>query len=273
MTIPILRIVVSVSLLGAAGIATAQEDSPWERFSIMPGGFLSNFDTELRFDSERLGVGTVLDPENTLGIDSEDTTYRIDAFWRFGSTRRHQLELHYYNADREGSRVLPQDTRIGDRLFPSGAAVNSEIKLQFINVDYSYAFFQDDRIRLAGAVGIHTTAFDFEIDAPRFNRTESRSFTSPVPVLGLRGEFIITPRWRIKASTDVVYLPLDEFDATVSDSMLAVEYLPLEHVGFGLGVNNVRYTVESTSEDEALDVNGKARLQYVGGLAYLKLQY
>jgi hypothetical protein len=268
-----LRIVVSVSLFAATGVATAQEDSPWERFSIMPGGFLSNFDTELRFDSERLGVGTVLDPENALGIDTENTAFRIDAFWRFGSTRRHQLELHYYSADREGSRVLPQNTRIGDRLFPNGAAVNSQIKLQFINVDYSYAFFQDDRIRLAGAVGIHTTAFDFEIDAPRLNRTESRTFTSPVPVLGLRGDFIITPHWRFKASTDVAYLPFDKFDATVSDSLLAVEYLPLEHVGFGLGVNAVRYTVESAPEDGGLDVNGKARLQYVGALAYLKLRY
>jgi hypothetical protein len=217
-----LRVVVSVSLFGAAGVATAQEDSPWERFSIMPGGFLSNFDTELRFDSERLGVGTVLDPENALGIDSEDTASRIDAFWRFGSTRRHQLEVHYYNADREGSRVLPQNTRIGDRLFPSGAAVNSEIKLHFINVDYSYAFFQDDRIRLAAAIGIHTTAFDFNVNAPASDLAESESFTAPLPVLGLRGDFVITPRWRLRASTDLVYLPIDAYDISVTDSVLAV---------------------------------------------------
>ena len=88
-------------------------------------------------------------------------------------------------------------------------------------------------------------------------------------MLGLRGEFIITPRWRFKASTDLLYLPLDEYDVSVSDSLLAVEYLPFEHAGIGLGLNNVRYKVESDS----LDVDGKARLSYFGALAYLKLRF
>jgi hypothetical protein len=84
----------------------------------------------------------------------------------------------------------------------------------------------------------------------------SETFTAPVPVLGLRGDFIITPRWRFKASTDLVYIPLDEYDVSVSDSLLAIEYLPFEHAGIGLGHNNVRYKVESDS----LDMDGKARL-------------
>jgi hypothetical protein len=272
MTTPILRVAVSVSLIGAAGVATAQEDSPWERFSIMPGAFLSTSDTELRFDSPS-GVGAVLNPEETLGIDAEETTYRIDGIWRFGSTRRHQLEVHYYSTDREGSRPLGQNTRIGDLLFPTGAAVDSQLQVEFINIDYAYAFVQDDRVRVAAAIGIHTTAFDFEVNAPAVNLAESESFTAPLPVLGLRGDFVITPRWRLRASTDLVYLPIDAYDISVTDSVLAVKYLPLEHVGFGLGVNNVRYKVASNSDSSVADLEGKARLSFLGALAYLKLRY
>jgi hypothetical protein len=263
------RVVVGLALWSIAGVAAADATSPWERYNINLGTIFTKSDSELRFDSDNLGIGATLDPSQTLGMDTEDTNYRIDAFWRFGSTRRHQLEVHYYNVNNEGSRTLDLNTQIGDVLFPNGAAVNSQIEFEFLNVNYSYAFFQDDRMRLAGAIGIDTTAFDFTVNAPRQALAVSETFTSPVPVLGLRGDFIITPRWRFRASTDLVYIPLDEYDVSVSDSLLAVEYLPFEHAGIGLGLNNVRYRVDSDS----LDVDGEARLQFVGALAYLKLRF
>jgi hypothetical protein len=92
-------------------------------------------------------------------------------------------------------------------------------------------------------------------------------------VLGLRGDFVITPRWRLRASTDLVYLPIDAYDISVTDSVLAVKYLPLEHVGFGLGVNNVRYKVASNSDSSVADLEDKPRLSFLGALAYLKLRY
>ena len=269
MVTPILRVVVGVSLFSAGGIVSAQEDSPWEPYSINFGPFYSTSDIELRFDSDRLGVGATFDPQGTLGMDTEDLYYRIDAFWRFGSTRRHQLEVHHFNVDNAGSRTLDAGTQIGDRLFPEGLVVNSQLDVEFLNVDYSYAFFQDDRIRLAGAIGIHTTAFDFNVDAPRRGLTVSETFTAPIPVLGLRGDFNISPQWRFSATTDLVYLPLDDYDISVADSRLALEFMPVEHAGIGVGLNNVRYRVESNS----LDVDGKARLQFLGALAYLKLGF
>jgi hypothetical protein len=269
MAMRILHVVLGIVVWGIAGVAAADESSPWERYSIDLGAFFSDSDTELRFDSDDLGIGATIDPKETFGMDTEDTNYRIDAFWRFGSTRRHQLEVHYFNVDNAGSRTLDLNTQIGNVIFPNGAAVNSQLQLQFINVNYSYAFFQDDRMRLAGAIGIDTTAFDFNVNAPRQGLAVSETFTSPVPVFGLRGDFIVTPRWRVKASTDLIYLPLNEYDVSVSDSLLAIEYLPFEHAGIGLGLNNVRYRIDSDS----LDVDGKARLQFLGALAYLKLRF
>jgi hypothetical protein len=248
-----LRVVVGLALWSIAGVAAAEETSPWERYSINLGVLYSDSDDELRFDSDNLGVGVTLDPHETLGMDTEDVNYRIDAFWRFGSTRRHQLEVHYFNVNNEGTRTLDLNTQIGDVLFPNGAAVNSQLELEFLNVNYSYAFFQDD----------------FNVNAPRQALAVSETFTSPVPVFGLRGDFIVTPRWRVKASTDLIYLPLNEYDVSVSDSLLAIEYLPFEHAGIGLGLNNVRYRIDSDS----LDVDGKARLQFLGALAYLKLRF
>src|SRR5215208_7550758 len=176
------HVVLGIIVWGLAGVAAAEETSPWERYSINLGALFTESDNELRFDSGNLGIGATLDPSQTLGMDTEDVNYRIDAFWRFGSTRRHQLEVHYFNVDNDGTRTLDLNTQIGDVLFPNGAVVNSRLELEFLNFDYSYAFFQDDRIRLAGAIGIHTTALDFTVDAPRQNLADSESFTAPLPV-------------------------------------------------------------------------------------------
>jgi hypothetical protein len=85
MTTPIFRVVIGFVLWSATGITAAQEDSPWERYSINLGAVFADSDTELRFDSN-LGVGTTIDPKTTLGMDTEDVNYRLDAFWRLGST-------------------------------------------------------------------------------------------------------------------------------------------------------------------------------------------
>src|SRR5215211_7532870 len=130
MTTPISRVVVGLALWGLAGVAAAEETSPWERYSINLGALFTESDNELRFDSDKLGIGATLDPSQTLGMDTEDVNYRIDAFWRFGSTRRHQLEVHYFNVDNEGTRTLDLNTQIGDVVFPNGAAVNSQLQLQ-----------------------------------------------------------------------------------------------------------------------------------------------
>jgi hypothetical protein len=269
MTTPISRVVIGFVLWSATGIAAAQEDLPWERYGINLGVFFADSDPELRFDSDRLGIGTTIDLENTLGMDTEDLSYRIDAFWRFGSTLRHQLEVRYFNVDNQGTRTLDLGSRIGDVLFPEGLTVNSQLEVEFINVDYSYAFFQDERIRLAGAIGAHTIGLDFNIDAPRRARTVSETFTAPLPVFGLRGDFIITPYWRFRASADFVYIPLDEYDIAVTDTLLALEYTPFEYAGIGLGLNNLRYKIAST----AADVDGKARLEFLGALAYFNLRF
>jgi hypothetical protein len=251
--------------------APVQPASPWERFSLNIGGFAMSSNTELRVDSTTTGVGAVVDLENTLGVESRIDTYRADMLWRFGGTRRHQLELHYYTSKRDGSQILDEDVTIGDVTFPAGEGVDSTLDISFINLDYGYAFFQDDRIRLSAAIGLHTTGIEFQVNAPSVGLFESESFTAPLPVLGLSGDFIVTPRWRLKASLSVLYLGYEGATGVLTDSLMAVEYLPFKHLGFGAGLNTVRYRLESDEEDSALAFQGKFGLTNLGALLYVKM--
>ncbi|HWH49181.1 MAG TPA: hypothetical protein VN664_15370 [Burkholderiales bacterium] len=265
-------VVMTCGLLAlCAGTARAQSSSqPWEKGSIQIGGFITSSDTEMRVNSSSGAVGAVVNVEDTLGVGSEKSTYRVDGFYRFGETRRHQIDLHYFDSRRSASKVLDRTIDIGDTTFPVGATVSTEFNLQFVNVDYSYAFFQDDRVRLSVAGGLHTTGVKFKVDSPP-TLFEDESFTAPLPVVGLRGEVIVTERWRLKGSADAFYLEYDQFTGLLADTSLAVEYLPFKHAAFGLAVNNIRMNVESDGDNaEGTDLNGELKFNFVGLLMYAR---
>jgi hypothetical protein len=254
----------------ASGVHAQADLAPWEKGSLQIGGFVSTIHSELRLDSAQ-GLGANVDLENGIGLDSAFSTYRIDGVYRFGSTRRHQIEVHYYVSDRDGSRTLEDSLEVGDVVFPAGTGVTSELDLWFLNLDYSYAFLQDDRVRIGGSLGLHTTGIDFQIATIDGTRTEQERLTAPLPVVGLRGEVILARPWRLKGSIDLFYLEYDRYEGSLVDTSLALEYLPFKNVGFGLGLNIVRYGVKAEETSDVIDFNGKVQLDFVGALVYVKL--
>jgi hypothetical protein len=261
-----------VLLAASAGPARAQSDGqPWEKGSIQVGGFLTSSGTEMRVDSKTGGLGAVVNLEDVLGVGADKFTYRIDGFYRFGETRRHQIDLHYFDSRRSGDRVLDETIRIGDTVFPVGATVASQFDLKFINLDYSYAFFQDDRVRLSVAGGLHTTGVHLKVESPGLALFEDQSFTAPLPVIGFRGEVAVTERWRLKGGVDAFYLEYDKYTGMLSDTNLAVEYLPFKHMGVGLGVNSVRMKVSTAGDNSSVSsLNGELKFNFTGLLMYAR---
>jgi len=53
------------------------QDTPWEKFSLNAGYFISNTSTDLSIGS---GLGVTVDVEDLLGLDTNNNVFRIDAF-------------------------------------------------------------------------------------------------------------------------------------------------------------------------------------------------
>jgi hypothetical protein len=62
------------------------QDTPWEKFSFNAGYFISNTNTDLSLGS---GLGVTVDVEELLGLDTTNSVFRVDTFWRFTENRRH----------------------------------------------------------------------------------------------------------------------------------------------------------------------------------------
>jgi len=264
--------VATAGLLFVTGFAHAQTDDnhPWDRFGIAVGGFVTESDTTVQINSKTLGVGAVIDLENGLGVDSKFDTFRVDMNYRFGESRRHEIEFHYFDSRRSGSRTLDQDLQIGDTLLPAGTGVNTDFDLTFANVDYVYNFLMDDRVRVGVSGGVHTTGIGLKIDTTAGASVEDESFTAPLPMVGLRADVILSQNWRLKMDVNFFYLEYDNYTGRLSDSLIAIEYRPWKHFGLGAGFNNIDYQVDADDSSSVVGLNGEIQFKLSGFMLYGK---
>ena len=266
-----LFLLVSLGLLTAIAHAQSDASQPWEKFNISVGGFLTESDTTVQVNSQTFGIGAVIDLENTLGVERDFRTYRIDTLYRFGESRRHEVEFHYFNSKRTGDRTLDQDLQIGDIFLPAGTGVATEFSLRFANLDYVYNFLMDDRVRLGVSAGLHTTGVKFKIaETGGGTKTEDESFTAPLPMLGLRSEVLLTPRWRLRTDLNFFYLEYDRYTGRLADALFTIEYRPWKRFGLGAGINAVNYSVEADADASLADLNGEIEFSLTGIMLYGK---
>jgi hypothetical protein len=250
-------------------------DKPWEKASLNLGYFISDLNTDIRIGS---GVGVAIDVEKALGLDTTNSIFRIDALWRFTDSRRHRLNFTWLSFDRDGLRTIGQDIEYEDKdgniiTIPLGTQVTSEFDLDIYKLAYSYSFFQDNRMDLAASVGLYTMPINFGLQATGLiDANASEKFTAPLPTLGLRADFAITPKWFIRTGFEVLYLKINEFKGSIYEGNAAVEFLPWKHLGFGLGYNIFDLQIEADGEDyPQIDLVGEIEFRYSGVLFYAKL--
>ncbi|MDH3837742.1 MAG: hypothetical protein OET81_11225 [Desulfobacteraceae bacterium] len=250
-------------------------DTTWEKFSLNAGYFIANTNTDLRLGS---GLGLTVDVEDLLGLDTTNSVFRVDAIWRFTENRRHRIDFTWFSFRRDGDTTIGRDFTIKDNEgneidIPAGSQVNTKFNLDIYKAAYSYSFFQDDRMDLALSLGLYVMPIDIGLQATGvINVDETERFTAPLPTLGLRADFAITPKWFLRTGVEVFYLEIKEFTGTIYESHAAIEYLPWKHFGFGLGFNTFNLNIEADGEDyPQIDFVGEIDFKYSGLLLYAKL--
>ena len=270
-------VVIAVLLLpavsgGSEGQSNAQ---PWETVGLSAGYFISNVNTSLRLGT---GLGVDIDLEDLLGLDSTNSVFRVGGLWRFTDNQRHRLDLSWFSLSRNGSlKILGDITFENDEgeeiTIGAGTTVDSFFDLDIYQLSYSYSFFQDDRLDLAAGIGLYIMPIDLGLSTSGlFNEQASANFTAPLPVLGLRMDVALTPRWYIRTGAQVFYVEYKNFEGSILSFAAAVEYKPWEHVGIGVGFDTLSVYIEADGEDwPEIDLTGKLQFNYTGLQLYLRL--
>lgn len=250
---------------------------PWEKGSLKLGGFVSTFNSELTFGRSG-GSSATFNAEDRLGLDSDLTVLRVDATYRPGSSLHHQLDFSWGGYHRDGQATVSEEFSIGDSTYPVGAQLESVFNFDVFRATYSYAFLQNERLRLALGLGAYVLPVEYELNIRTMNNqtvAEGADITLPLPSIAFRGEFQIMPRLFLNLSVDGMYLEISEFTGGLLDGTVALEYRPWKHVGLGLGYSGMFVNVEADADTDypGADFIGEVRVDYNGLLLYGKVSF
>ena len=243
---------------------------PWEKFSIQGGAFFAALSNQVTVGSP--GAGVAVDLEQALGLDTQNTVFRLGTLYRIGEKRRHRVDLDYLYFNRDSTKTIGEGIVVDNVSLGAGTVVETTFNYQIIRAAYSYSFFQDDRMDLAASFGLFVMPIKFEMSASGLGSSQGDfNFTAPLPAFGLRGDFAITPRWMLRTNMDFFYLEYGSFKGALVDARVAVEYNPWEHFGFGLGLDTFKLKLSAEDEDyPSIDFQGNIKSQFLGVQLYAR---
>ena len=252
--------------------ATPEPERPWTQFGLAAGAVLAGVDSGVRLGVEGVGIG--VDLEDAFELDTTTRTARIEGFWRFTKNKRHRFDLSWIDLSRDSSIVSERNLDLGGGIvIPIGSQVSTRLDINLIRAAYSYSFLQDDRVDLAVSGGFFVAPINYELRATGLaDVDESFGITAPLPVVGFRFDFALTPRWFIVNDTNLFFLEFDGFRGSLANIVTSVEYRAWKHVALGVGVDSFDRGVERNRSTSIPGVNrlGSIEFDYTGLVLFLK---
>jgi hypothetical protein len=253
------------------------EDAPGvlgDTFNIALGTFIVNQDTTLRLDGDAGEQGRDIDWERNFG-DGDVNRFRLDAYWRFAE--RHRLRALVFSASRNGSRTFDEDITWGGETFPASATVEGEVKFSVYELAYEYAFMRRESFELAASIGVHYTDYEATLGATVTGsggavdrRIERRgSIGAPLPVVGVRGTWLLSQTFSIDASGQFFSLSYGDIDGNVQDYRVLLNWQPSRWVGLGIGYDHFSFDVTVDSSN----FRGKMDWAYHGPMIFYSVSF
>lgn len=244
-----------------------------DRFTVRGGVLFSEHGTVARVDSETLGIGTLVDLENDLGLARETRNARVDGHLRLG--RRHQIRGGYIRLDRGASSQLQRQIQWGDEVFNIDTGVTSSVDLTLIPVNYRFALIKSDRIDLGLSAGVFAMFAKANLAAPAVSIDESEALDFPLPVFGGDVEIAVAPRLFLIAGGEYFGVSIQDVSGSWREFRGAIEYFPIPNVGIGAAYRYVRLEVDGTDAlgDSALGTEIFFDYEVTGPQAYVALAF
>jgi hypothetical protein len=206
-----------------------------------------------------LALGAIIDYQKDLGGEDGDTIPRIDAYYRFNE--RHRIDFTSFSIDRKGTRTLDATITIGDKTYNASETINSDIKYTLYRLGYGYSFYHSPKTELTLTAGLNFTDYDLSFALDDGAKSESAGVTVPLPVIGLRMGYAITPRWNVKYVSEAFFFEIeDAFRGAIINFEVNTEYRLFKH--FALGAGLARIGVNAEVDDD--DWTGKVTDSYRG---------
>ena len=222
-------------------------------------------------------VGTSLNFSDTLGGNSTNDAFRVDALWRFNE--KHAAQFAWYRVAFSGQNTLQEQINVGDTSIGAGASTNSSLSFNMYRAMYQYSFYRNDQVELAVIPGLYLAKTNFMLAASGnitangtpvasgFSQT-NENITLPLPSVGVLANYQITPKLLTQIRTDFFYLKIGNFEGSMMEFYAGLEYRLLKQFGLGAAYDRLVVNAQSNSSNGfTADMN--SNLLYLYGTLYL----
>ena len=153
-----------------------------------------------------------------------------------------------------------------DLIFGASTAVDSLWDWKVYAVSYTWSFIQTNKYEVGLNIGAHITDIALGIRTLNGNVSELETVTAPLPVLGLTGAYAFTPKLILRSNAGFFALKIDEFEGSLVNFDLDLEYNMWKYMGFGIGYNFFTMDLDVESDN----FHGSADYTYHGFKVFLK---
>jgi hypothetical protein len=254
--LPAIAAAVFLASLTAVGSCTAAHAddavSPTdEHVRITLGAVHLSSKTTLRADSSTGVPGTVLDGEQSFGLDKSDFEVKFQAMVRIAT--RNRLSFDYFSLDRTGNTIAQTPIEFRNVLFIPGDPLQTKLSLRTLGITYGYSFWHGEKLELAGTFGVHVT----DISTMAKVQTQTRHIiqtddqAGPIPTLGLDATWVPSRRFYVDGRAQYLTVHVSDVSGSLGIYDVDALYRYRPNVSFGVGYSAVVAKISSTTGSKA----------------------
>ena len=265
------KVLSSIAILGIFCSSPAMS-SGYDKFEFTAGGYaVFQYDSVVSLTETNIGAGISFSPRDTLGLEGEQTVFRLGGRYRFKPN--HALTFSWYRISSDSNKTLLDDIEWVDEdgntvTIPTGTSVSASLGYDIYKVGYQWSYYRSDKVELTAGVGLHFADVDLElaVEAGLFD-SELRTATSnvPMPVASFGLEYSVTPKFDWYLDAQLFAIDLGEWRGIYSDFQLVVKYQLFKYVDAGLAVgsNSLEVRREYDNDDVRFDYNNRVSGLYL----------
>lgn len=241
---------------------------PKHGFAYLGAFFVTNISSHLSLFHQDLPIGGRIDLSQDLGLVDSVTSPRATIGWHF--RRRHVLSFGYYDLSRDGGRTLFDGIELPEPI-PGGARIESFVETKLYRLSYTWLFYNDSKVKLGVGGGLFVAGLGagLKTEETPVTRFVEESVTAPLPVLGARLGYRITPKLEFLANWDWFFVDYKKYRGVISDLQFFVNHDTFKHVGFGAGLNYHTLKLEVDDDEIFWDIDSS----YPGILAVMSFRF
>lgn len=238
-----------------------------DRFAVRGLLYMPKINTAMRYDSTPGVAGTLVDAENTLGLEDQLKQVSVDMMFRI--QERHRIRADFYKMTRSGDQTINQQIRFGDDVYIVNDRVLTAMDLRKLGLTYTYSFLRREKWEVAFGIGLHLLQLEGTLDAPARFESERLDTAGPFATLVTEATWRATKRFSANVSVNYLSGHVEDVKGGYQSYHGDVQFRARPNLTFGLGYSQSRFKINSTSEDFA----GYFNLKYKGPEAFVRVSY